>query len=408
MIRSVLGRPADIFAALAVMTSVSFAGPASAWSLAGLGLFAASFAAYVWLVTGQAPLPVRMALAAVLAIGPSIVEFLRAPWWSLSFDKLFVSLFGAHGLLYGAPLLWAGFVGLISLRHENPGLVRLALAAIVPGMLGLLLSTDELTVTSRTATWIPFLLPGMAQCFERARAFATRRPERVLAGAGGLLVLWNLLFMEQYRLRLLPSDDTVSFAQVTSNSAGLLSRAVGTPFAWPLNWIFAWRFHTSPDRWDAVADRRLFADKRSAVATIEFGDDASAFAPDTALFLEGFGDRRTCERGWCRDVEGEGRLLVPLQDAGRSDLTIRLRARGQGVLRLSLNEASTSVTELTGPLSEVALRVPGRLVRAGVNVLSLSVAGGGRATLDRLTLERAPQTWSARERRESGQGRGRP
>ncbi len=229
MIRSILGRPADIFALLAVMTSVPFAGPASASSLAGLGLFAASLAAYLWLVTGHAPLPVRMVLAAVLAMGPNLVEFLRAPWWSLSFDNLFVSLFGAHGLLYGAPLLWAGFVGLISLRYENPGLLRLALAALVPGTLGLLLSTDELTATNRAATWIPFLLPGMAQCFEKARAFATRRPERVLAGAGGLLVLWNLLFMEQYRLRLLPSDDTVSFAQVTSNSAGLLSRAVGTP-----------------------------------------------------------------------------------------------------------------------------------------------------------------------------------
>ncbi|HQZ16417.1 MAG TPA: hypothetical protein PKU70_09405 [Vicinamibacteria bacterium] len=396
MSRSFVGRPAGLFALLAVMTSVPFAGPAAASSLPGLGLFAGSLAAYLWLVRSQAPLPVRMALAALLALGPSMVEFFRAAWWSLSFHSLFVSLFGAHGLLYGAPLLWAGFVGLISLRRENPGLVRLALAALVPGALALLLSTDQLAITNRAATWIPFLLPGMAQCFEKARAFAARRPERVIAGAGGLLVLWNLLFMEQYRLRLLPSDDTVSFAQVTSNSAGLLSRAVGTPFAWPLNWIFAWRFDTSPDRWDAVADRRLFTDKRNAVATIEFGDDASPFAPDTPLLLEGFGDRRTCERGWCRDVEGEGRLLLPLQDAGRSDLTIRLRARGQGVLRFSLDETSTSVTELTEALSEVALRVPGRFVRAGVNVLSLSVAGGGRATLDRLTLERVPSPSSAR------------
>ena len=118
---------------------------------------------------------------------------------------------GTAALLETAPLLWAGFLGLISLRHEKPELVRLALASIVPGGLSLLLSTDPPDVWTRSLTWAPFLLPGMAQCFERARAFATRRPERVLAGAGALLVLWNILFMEQYRRRLLPSDDTVSF-----------------------------------------------------------------------------------------------------------------------------------------------------------------------------------------------------
>jgi len=58
--------------------------------------------------------------------------------------------------------------------------------------------------------------------------------------------------------------------------------------------------------------------------------------------------------------------------------------------------ALAAAAEMTEALSEITLRVPGRFVRAGVNVLSLAVAGGGRATLDRLTLERAPSTGSAR------------
>jgi hypothetical protein len=284
---------------------------------------------------------------------------------------------------------------LIGLRREAPGLTRLALAALLPGTLGLLVSTDGLDTQVRVMTWAPFLLPGLAHGFGRLRDFASRRPERVLAAAGGLLVLWNVLFMEQYRQRLLPSDDTVSFAQVTSNSAGLLSRAVGTPFAWPANWMFARRLQAPPDRWDAIAGRRLF-EAGAATATIELGDDASIFAPDTPLLLEGFGDRRTCEQGWCRDLDGAGRLLLPLEGGWRDDLTLRLRARGRGALSLSLNETSTSVAELSGTLSDISLRVPGRSVRAGVNVLSLSVAGGGRATIDRITLERVPSTSSAR------------
>ena len=396
MTRAFADRKAAIFATAALLVSIPLAGTGSASSLGGLALFATSLVVFLGLAASPEPGGVRMALAAALAIGPTVVEFLRASWWSLSVENALVALFGAHGLLYGAPLWWAGLLGLIGLRHEKPGLVRLALAAIVPGMLGLLLSTDPSNLSSRTMTWVPFLLPGLAHGFEKARAFATRRPERVLAGAGGLLVLWNILFMEQYRRRLLPSDDTVSFAQVTSNSAGLLSHAVGTPFAWPANWIFAWRLDASPDQWDAIADRRLFADGRSARAAIEFGDDASAFAPDTPLLLEGFGDRRTCERGWCRDLAGAGRLLLPLQSPGRGDLTIRLRARGQGALSLALNGSPPSVTEMNESLSDATLRVPARLVAPGFNVLSLSVAGGGRATLDRLTLERDLASGSAR------------
>jgi hypothetical protein len=202
--------------------------------------------------------------------------------------------------------------------------------------------------------------------------------------------------MEQYRRRLLPSDDTVSFAQVTSNSASLLARFAGTPLAWPANWIFAWRFDAPSDRWDAIADRQLFANAKATATSIELGDDASVFAPDAALLLEGFGDRRTCERGWCRDLDGAGRLLLPLPDVGPGDLVIRLRSRGQGALKMSLNGGATSVSEMSESLSDLVLRVPAKLADPGINVLSLSVVGGGRVTIDRLTLQRDPATGSAR------------
>ena len=389
-------RPTAAFATLVFLTSVSLIGSASMAGFGGVALFAASCATFFWLAAEPDPGAFRLALAAALAVGPTVIAVMRASWWRLSLDNLLVALFGAHGLLYAAPLLWAGFLGLFSLRHERPGLFRLALAAIVPGTLSLLLATDPPDAPGRAMSWVPFLLPGIAQCFEKARAFAARRPQRVLAGVSGVLVLWNVLFMEQYRRRLLPSDDTVSFAQVTSNSAGLLSHAVGTPFAWPANWIFARRFRAPLDQWDAIADRRLFPDAKSLAATIEFGDDASIFAPDAPLLLEGFGARRTCEQGWCRDLDGAGRLLLPLQNVGRGDLVIRLRARGEGALSMSLNGANIAIAGLTASLSDAILRVPARLVAPGINVLSLAVAGGGKATIDRLTLERDLASGSAR------------
>jgi len=389
-------RATVFLAALALVTSAPVAGSPDGWSLNQALLFVASLAVFGWLATRPAAGAFGFALAAAMGIGPTLVAFVRASWWSVSQDHLLAGLFGAQGLLYGAPLLWAGYLGLISLRHQERALARVSLAAIVPGTLGLLLGTEPTDIPTRVVTWLPFLLPGLAQTFRIVRDRATRESWRVLAFASGLLVLWNALFMEQYRLLLLPSDDTVSFAQVTSNSARLLSRGVGTPFAWPANWIFARRFSAPFDQWDAVANRRLFASATSTTATIEIGDDPSAFAPDLPLLLEGFGSRRTCEQGWCRDVFGRARLLLPLQNPGDGEFVIRFRVRGQGALSVSLNGANTVVKEMAESLSDVVLRVPARAITSALNVLALSIAGGGRATVDRLTLERALGTSSAR------------
>lgn len=394
-LRSWFDADISFFATLALLTSATVTREGQP-DLPRATMFLASSFAFVWLSGTTRLQDLRWLLAAVLAIAPAVIELLRGPDRVFGLEPLLVALFGASGRFYGAPLLWAGLIGLVSLKSTNPGLARLALAAIVPGTLSLLLGTHAHDPTVRTVTWLPFFLPGLAECFQRIRERAARRPVEVVAAAGALLALWNGLFMEQYRQRLLPSDDTVSFAQVTSNSASLLSRAIGTPTAWPANWIFAARFRTTPDRWDAIAGHHVFGSEASDRAVVEVGDDASVFAPDTALFLEGFGSRHTCERGWCRDVDGNGRLLLPLPWAGRRDLVIRLRVRGQGAITMALERAGVVTAEMTDSLSDVILRIPARAIRPGIKILSLSVAGGGRATIDRLTLERGDGVGSAR------------
>ena len=385
-----------VFTTVALLTSASLAGPPGEPHIGTALAFAASSAAFFLLGATDRPRAIHLTVASAMAITPTAAELWGASSRNLGPDNALNALFGAHGLLYGAPLLWGGLVGLISLRHRQPGLVRLALAAIIPGLLSLLLAIDESTRTLRTVTWIPFLLPGLARCFEKARSVASRHPHRVTACAGLLMVLWNLLFIEQYRRRFLPSDDTVSFSEVTSNSASILSGLVGTPFAWPANWIFAARINAQPDRFDVASGRSLFANKDTHTATIELGDDESVTATDAGLRLENFGPGHTCERGFCRDVYDAGRILLPLPDVGHTDLIIRVRARGEGSLKLSLDDRAVTVADMTETLNDISLRVPGRLLTPGISVLGLTVVGGGRATVDRITLERDLSSASAR------------
>ena len=69
---------------------------------------------------------------------------------------------------------------------------------------------------------------------------------------------------------------------------------------------------------------------------------------------------------------------------------IRLRLRGEGTVRMSLNRAATTTMAMTDSLQDIILTVPARTVDSGTHVLSLAVDGGGRATLDRLRLVRDP------------------
>lgn len=368
-------------AARGLAPAIVFAAASLAFSLLALRLPAGARA------RGIAP---RALAAALLAMAPTAVVVARSSWRQAYPDALLAALFGGQGLLYGGPLLWAGFFGLRALRRENRALANVCLLALVPGVASLAIGTETGDVALRTATWLPFLAPGIARAFEGLRQSVAHRPQRALTFAGLLLVGWNLLFMEQYRLLLIPNDNTASFAHITANSSHLLARSVGTPMAWPANWIFAARTGVAAERWDAVAGRRLFSGPEDETATVEIGDDDSPFAPDLALLGEGFGLRRTCGRGWCRDVYDRGRVVIPLENAGKGNLTVGLRARGEGALRLTLDRPAGSVVADLGPdFTQVTLVVPARLVRPGLHVLEIEALGGGRATLDRITIERS-------------------
>jgi hypothetical protein len=166
---------------------------------------------------------------------------------------------------------------------------------------------------------------------------------------------------------------------VAENNARLVSRLVGSPLAWPANWAFAWRHALPVERFDLLAGKRLPGDARGR--EIDVGD----LALDAALLLEGWSVRHPCGEAVCRAVEGRARLVAPLERP--EPFALSVRAAGQGVLLATVNGVAVGSRPLTPELS--VLRFPPAPRAGRLSEVSLTVTPGGRALVDRVSLELA-------------------
>ncbi len=280
--------------------------------------------------------------------------------------RVLETLFASRGgLLFWNPVLWLGLVGLRGLAPAA------ALAALV------LVGGPHLEAAA-----LPLLILGLAATLAGVERLAARRPEAVLLAVGLAATTWNALLMAQYRMGRLPIDDTVSFARIAENGASVLSESVGTPLAWPANWIFAARHGVSPAEFDRRAGAVLFAGPGQRVALVEAGDSRS----DPVYFSTGWTSARPCEDALCLGVMGTGRLFLPLE---RSEpLTLRLRLRGEGQALLSVNGVGVGGLALPERLAERRLRIGAERFRRGLNELVLRAPAGSTVWLDWIACER--------------------
>jgi hypothetical protein len=276
--------------------------------------------------------------------------------------------FGSRGgLLFETPLLWGALLGLALLARRD-GRAAAPLAAL--GALPFLVAP---VAHGPIEAALPALLVGLAVALESLAALVARRPS-VLAAIGIVLIaLSNLAFMEQYR-HTLRRDDTVSFPQVSEGNARLVARAVGSPNAWPANWLWSARTGLPVERWDLLSAQRL---DPAAGVRIDVGD----LGQDAAFLLDGWSVRHECGAAICREVEGRAEIVVPLDRAGPADLYVL--AVGAGRLRVSVNAGAPATIDLDG---EAFLRGPIRTRwRAGVNRVVLE-ASNGPALVDGLRI----------------------
>jgi len=318
----------------------------------------------------------------LLADPPHGRDFLR-----LGHPYLLNTFFSSrHGLLFWTPVLWAGFLGLLAL-YRRDRFLTLALAAPVLVMTYVNACSGDWwaggSVSNRRFdSVLPLLALGLGATLDHLVKAGRERPLRLITALGAGFVLWNQLFILQYRQARIPRDATVSFAEVAEGNAIWLARLLGNPLAWPANWVFARENDLPPARYDLMAGKYLFYRQNNLGGLVKMGDARS----DPALIAGDWSARMPCGEATCRKIAGRARVMAPLDVP--EDLDVVVKAEGRGTLGLAVNGREVAAFPLDDVSRGLRTRVPAAFWRRELNDVSLTVSEGGAALVERVVFER--------------------
>jgi hypothetical protein len=338
-----------------------------------MGFVLASVALALWRPVRSEPSPARafvgdlIALVAVAIPGIHGHFVLPQPW------RLEERLFGSpRGLLFESPFLWTGIVGLVIWARRDWRAVARPVIVVASVVLASIAVQRSMADAPFHAA-LPALALGTGAFLSWLLRVVANNPGLPLVAAGVVLTVWNGLFMEQYRSNRIPRDLPVAFSQVTETNAEILARAVGSPPAWPANWLFGLRHHVTPAKFDVVVGRGLLTTAATGTFPV---DDPQV---DPSLLAEGWGAKRSWEGVGYRGLAGSARLLLPLDDPRAS--TFWIRAAGSGDLSVEINSAAVAIVKLDSGFGVHAFEGASGLWRAGVNEVRLTHLGAGEARI---------------------------
>ena len=214
---------------------------------------------------------------------------------------------------------------------------------------------------------LPILALGIAFSAQKIYELMRRRPAIFASALLAFFPLWNLILMEQYRHYRIHPENMVSFSRVTSDATELVLEKVGYPFAWPVNWWFAWRNDASFDHYDLLFGRYLFYPHRGQTTLMEVGED------DGAFIGEGWRPPSLRNGRWVRVTRRDNaRLYLPLERAWPLELVFNLSVRPAPVeVGVEVNGEGMGSFVASPGFSDYRVRVPERAWRSGANVLDL-------------------------------------
>jgi hypothetical protein len=305
-----------------------------------------------------------------------------------------------HGLFSWSPILLFAALGLPAFvwKELRKGLPLLAVALVV------------WYVDSTVADWwgggsfggrrfdsvLPILALGLGTVVVFATDFFARHPRLVTGAVVGSFVLGNGLLMEQYRKGRIPVDDTLSWEAAAGGGLEDAFDAVGYPFSFPMNWIFALRYGRPKTQYDILVGKYLFDRMGGIGGVIDLGPSDPPFLGNGWSGLRDWNGREREVRVATGDVAG---LFVPVDQ--RETLRIAIEcASPQGVepgpveVRLNGTHLAAFVPK---PEMSVQVMIADEGLWRRLNLLELVRLGGSGSSdgpfiaVDRLRFEPVPR-----------------
>lgn len=283
-----------------------------------------------------------------------------------------------NGLFATSPVLYCAAIGLVlfTIRRPRSGVPLLTAAAAMVYFNSIIQDwwgSDGYGMR-RFDGLLPLFTIGLAAFAAAATRAVAARPAAVLAGMGGVLLLWNLTLMQAAQSGVLRIGEAVSMPVIASHQASTAVRWVGHPFSWPINLIYAVRNEVSPSRYDLLGVNRFLGDPTRPYGRIDLGG-----AGDEVMLGDGWYAAEQDGPTSFRWADGRAALLVPLDH--RADLTVQVRLRALGLpdaapqrLMLEVNDRITDLGPIGADWQSVETRIPAEAWRSGLNRVTLTFA----------------------------------
>jgi hypothetical protein len=306
----------------------------------------------------------------VLLDPPHGADFLR-----LGRPFVLETLFSSrHGLLWWTPILWLGFAGLWPLLRTRRALALPLLAPVLVMTYVNMCSGDWWAGGSfsnrRFDSLLPVLALGIAASLEGLAGVIARRPLLVPAALAMTVAVMNVATLEGLRRNGAPAS--IAFADAAEMGARQITDTVGSPPAWPANWVFAVRQGLRPGQYDRLVGRYLFYRQNNLQGRIDLG------APDDLAMLgEGWGAGALRDGVSARPLQGRARILAPLDVPEDISVAVRAHADPAVVVRLDVNGREAGAFNAGPGWSESRLSVSRDHWRRDLNDVVLKAEAGG-------------------------------
>jgi hypothetical protein len=282
-----------------------------------------------------------------------------------------------NGLFSWSPVLYCGAIGLVAFAAARPAV----------GIPALLAVTAMTYFNACIQDWwgsagfggrrfdgtIPLFCIGVAAFGSSAVALTRRHPLRIVAGAGSILVLWNLALMSAAQDGVVRIGESLSFGDASAAQSRALHRWFGNPFTYPASLAFALRNGLPPSDYDLLSANRFLIDPLRPYARVDIG------AGDAWLLGEGWHGPEREGAITYRWAASPAEMLAPLDHAAALTVQIRLHAfnypewPGQ-TLTLAVNGRRYGPVAVDKDWQTLEFATSEDAWRSGVNRLSLEFA----------------------------------